>query len=86
MRNATGTGGTGIFLSIPYYAQYAVLLGFTLFDKDKEMPVPPVPPATVKPTTHPPLPAMRDWTLPQTVKGSELAQAIAEAHAAGSLL
>jgi hypothetical protein len=26
---------------------------------------------------------MRDWTQPQTVRGSELAQAIAEAHAAG---
>jgi hypothetical protein len=32
------------------------------------------------PTT---LAAVRDWTQPQTVRGSELAQAIAEAHAAG---
>lgn len=37
----------------------------------------------MKPTSQPTLPGVRVWTQPITVRGSELAQAIAEAQAAG---
>jgi hypothetical protein len=39
----------------------------------------------MKTTQQPQLPTLTDWTEPQTVRGSELAQTIARANAAGFL-